>query len=131
MAIVTEIGEWSLLAFGTLLLLVLLIAHEVGYWIGLRHKARSDSRSESAAIVVGGILGLLAFVLALTLSFASSRFNERREGTLIEANAIGTAWLQAAVRNLGARGGHGAGASWTGVDVVGVVHQRRIRCWHG
>jgi hypothetical protein len=54
MAIVTEIGEWSLLAFGTLLLLVLLIAHEVGYWIGLRHKARSDSRSESAAIVVGG-----------------------------------------------------------------------------
>jgi hypothetical protein len=45
---------------------------------------------------VGGILGLLAFVLALTLSFASSRFNERREGTLIEANAIGTAWLRAA-----------------------------------
>jgi len=34
-------------------------------------------------------------VLALTLSFASNRFNERRHGTLVEANAIGTAWLRA------------------------------------
>ncbi len=46
--------------------------------------------------MVGGLLGLLAFVLALTLSFANSRFNERRQGTLAEANAIGTAWLRAA-----------------------------------
>ena len=41
------------------------------------------------------LLGLLAFVLALTLSFASERFNERRLGTLAETNAIGTAWLRA------------------------------------
>jgi hypothetical protein len=41
------------------------------------------------------MLGLLAFVLALTLSFANSRFNERVQGTLNEANAIGTAWLRA------------------------------------
>src|SRR5262249_38689296 len=38
---------------------------------------------------------LLAFVLALTLSFANSRFSERVQGTLSEANAIGTAWLRA------------------------------------
>jgi hypothetical protein len=42
------------------------------------------------------MLALLAFVLALTLSFASTRFSERRAGTLAEANAIGTAWLRAA-----------------------------------
>jgi hypothetical protein len=42
-----------------------------------------------------GMLGLLAFVLALTLSFANARFGERVEGTLTEANAIGTAWLRA------------------------------------
>ena len=35
-----------------------------------------------------------AFVLALTLSFANTRFSERRAGTLAEANAIGTAWLR-------------------------------------
>jgi hypothetical protein len=45
--------------------------------------------------VVGGMLSLLAFVLALTLSFANTRFSERVEGTLAEANAIGTAWLRA------------------------------------
>jgi hypothetical protein len=38
---------------------------------------------------------LLAFVLALTLSFATARFEERRQGTLMEANALGTAWLRA------------------------------------
>jgi hypothetical protein len=41
------------------------------------------------------MLGLLAFVLALTLSFANGRFAERRAGSLEEANAIGTAWLRA------------------------------------
>jgi len=45
--------------------------------------------------VVGGMLGLLAFVLALTLSFATARFEERRQGTLMEANALGTAWHRA------------------------------------
>ncbi len=50
---------------------------------------------EGVGVLVGGLLGLLAFVLALTLSFASERFNERRSGTLAEANAIGTAWLRA------------------------------------
>lgn len=46
-------------------------------------------------VVVGSMRGLLAFVLALTLSFASTRFHERQTGTLAEANAIGTAWLRA------------------------------------
>lgn len=46
-------------------------------------------------ILVGGFLALLAFVLELTLSFASERFSDRRNATLNEANAIGTAWLRA------------------------------------
>jgi hypothetical protein len=41
------------------------------------------------------VLALLALMLALTLSFANTRFAERRAGTLAEANAIGTAWLRA------------------------------------
>lgn len=96
MALLTAIAEWSLLGFGVLLILLQLVAHEVGFQIGFRQKGASERRSESASIVVGGILALLAFVLALTLSFASSRFNERRQGSLSEANAIGTAWLRAA-----------------------------------
>ena len=50
-------------------------------------------------MVVGGLLGLLAFVLALTLSYGNARFNERRQGTLNEANAISTAWLRAEAIN--------------------------------
>lgn len=41
------------------------------------------------------MLGLLAFVLALTLSYSTARFSERRQATLNEANAIGTAFLRA------------------------------------
>ena len=82
-------------AFGALLLAALLAAHEVGSWIGRRRMARGAAPVEGIGVLVGGLLGLLAFVLALTLSFASERFNERRAGTLAEANAIGTAWLRA------------------------------------
>jgi hypothetical protein len=89
------LAQWSFMAFGLLLLLAQLICHEAGYRIGLRHRQRKAIEAESTGIVVGGILGLLAFILALTLSFASNRFNESRGDTLAEANAIGTAWLRA------------------------------------
>jgi len=95
MNMLVALAEWSFVAFGLALLLIQLLAHEFGYWLGLRTGGRSDDRAESVGVVVGGILGLLAFVLALTLSFASNRFNETRNGALAEANAIGTAWLRA------------------------------------
>jgi hypothetical protein len=95
MDLLTAIAAWSLLAFGCLLFLFQLAAHEVGFQIGRRRAAGLTAPAESVGVVVGGMLGLLAFVLALTLSFANSSFNERRAGTLAEANAIGTAWLRA------------------------------------
>lgn len=90
-----SLSEYSLLAFSALLLIGQLIAHEAGYRIGVRHRERSSAQTESVGVVVAGMLGLLAFVLALTLSYSNSRFTERRQGTLAEANAIGTAWLRA------------------------------------
>src|SRR5262249_26191813 len=78
-----------------LLLFAQLVAHEVGFLVGRRQAERRDVPGEGIGVLVGGLLGLLAFVLALTLSFASERFSERRAGTLAEANAIGTAWLRA------------------------------------
>jgi hypothetical protein len=96
MELLAELAEWSLLAFSLLLFLTQVAAREVGYWLGRRHRAaRGASETEGVGLVVGGMLGLLAFVLALTLSFGSARFDERRQGTLAEANAIGTAWLRA------------------------------------
>jgi hypothetical protein len=95
MTILANIAEWSLAAFTLLLFAAQLVAHEFGQWIGRRQRTRVEGKIEGIGVVVGGMLGLLAFVLALTLNFANSRFAERRAGSLEEANAIGTAWLRA------------------------------------
>ena len=82
--------------FLIILFAALALALEIGLRIGGRRRARIGARAdEGAALVVGSILGLLAFVLALNLSNASSRFERRVESTLQEVNAIGTALLQA------------------------------------
>ncbi|BCP53443.1 hypothetical protein K32_20600 [Kaistia sp. 32K] len=94
MNVLIAIAEVSFVLFGLVLLAAQLLVHEIGYRIGLRRHV-SGGQPETVGVVVGGLLGLLAFVLALTLSYANTRFSERRAGTLVEANAIGTAWLRA------------------------------------
>ncbi|MBW6397873.1 hypothetical protein KPL78_08460 [Roseomonas sp. HJA6] len=101
---VQAIAQLGVGLFALAMVLVQFIAKEIGYLIGQRAAAREKGVGEGVGVVVGGMLGLLAFVLALTLSFSSARFQERREGTLAEANAIGTAWLQAQAIG-GPRGG--------------------------
>jgi hypothetical protein len=95
MELIREIAGTSVPAIVVGLFAGLWLAREGGYWIGRRMAARSGGQTEGVAVVVGAMLALLAFVLALTLSFANTRFTERRAGTLAEANAIGTAWLRA------------------------------------
>ena len=95
MIILAEILAFSLIAFWLLLFAVQWVAQAIGAWLGRRHASRGAAPAEGVGVVVGGMLGLLAFVLALTLSFATTRFEERRQGTLMEANALGTAWLRA------------------------------------
>jgi hypothetical protein len=45
--------------------------------------------------MVGGILGLLAFVLAFTFSMTASQHGLRKQSVLDEASAISTAYLRA------------------------------------
>jgi len=90
------IANWSVFAFVLLLWVAQMLAHETGYWAGFGRRARGgEVQAKGVSVVVAGVLSLLVFVLALTLSFANTRFSERVEGTLTEANAIGTAWLRA------------------------------------
>ena len=90
------IANWSVFAFVLLLWVAQMLAHETGYWAGFGRRARGGKvQAKGVSVVVAGMLSLLVFVLALTLSFANTRFSERVEGTLTEANAIGTAWLRA------------------------------------
>src|SRR5689334_25258262 len=105
--LLAQVAAWSFWAFGALLFVIQLAVHELGFWIARRQVAKREAPGEGVGVLVGGLLGVLAFVLARTLSFASERFNDRRTGTLVEANAIGTAWLRAkAMANQ--RGGHSA-----------------------
>lgn len=80
--------------FGLLLGLILFFG--VGLKIGRdRRRMIGEGADEGATLVVGSVLGLLAFVLALNLSNASSRQEMRVRAGLDEVNAIGTALMQA------------------------------------
>lgn len=73
-----------------------LLALECGYRAGKwRHLHAAGEKDAPVAAMTASILGLLAFILAFTFSLAFSRFDNRREAVVEEANAIGTTWLRA------------------------------------
>lgn len=86
-----RLAAYSPILFLLVLFALMVVAREIGIWLGRRHAA-SDSSVEGVGVVVASMLGLLAFVLALTLSSSTTRFHERRQATLEEANAISTVW---------------------------------------
>jgi hypothetical protein len=94
MGLLTDIARFGILPLALTLFAAQVAARELGYWLG-RRSARSDQPVESVGVVVTSMLGLLAFVLGLTLAHANTRFQERRLDALAEAQAIGTAWLRA------------------------------------
>jgi hypothetical protein len=110
----TEVLAWiadlSLLLMSMLLFLLLFMAKEMGYYVGYRNHRRVARRTQdeegapetvrtSVGFITGGMLALLAFLLAIALSIADARYEERRDVVLAEANAIGTAWLRAAAQD--------------------------------
>ena len=85
---------------GLFVLLLLLLALEVGVQLGkftARRHAPTDGEKSSVNFATAGMMGLLAFLLGVSLSMASDRYQQRRDSVLAEANAIGTAWLRATV----------------------------------
>ena len=91
-----EFLQTSQLLFFLVMVAGLLITLEVGRVFGRRRRATiGEGADEGASLVVGSLLGLMAFVLALNLSNATSRFEMRMNATLQEVNAIGTAMMQA------------------------------------
>jgi hypothetical protein len=83
--------------YGLFVLLTLSAVGEAGYLVGVRHSRRPRAAAESSGVstITAGILALVGFLLALTISFAQDRYEARRHSTVAEANAIGTAWLRA------------------------------------
>lgn len=76
--------------------IVALAAYEIGYQAGRWWQQRTPQEVEGpSGILVGSLLALMAFLLAVTMGMASDRFDSRRQLVLEEANAIGTVYLRA------------------------------------
>ena len=75
---------------------VTLGCYEVGFRIGRWWQDRMPGEQEGpTGVLVGAILGLMAFMLAVTMGMASDRFDARRGLVVQEANAIGRTYLEA------------------------------------
>ena len=75
---------------------ILLAVFEIGYRLGRWWQAKTpDEKEGPTGMLVGSLLALMAFLLAVTMGMASDRFDTRRGLVLEEANAIGTTYLRA------------------------------------
>lgn len=97
---VRDLSSGNLHIAGLLILLMLVLALEVGFQLGRFVKRRHDpteGEKSSVNFATAGLMGLLAFLLGVSLSMAADRYQQRRDSVLNEANAIGTSWLRAQI----------------------------------
>ena len=81
-----------------IIMCAVLLSVEFGYRAGKYRRSRSEEEKEApVGAMVAATLGLLAFMLAFTFGMAASRFDDRKQVLLDEANAIGTTYLRAAM----------------------------------
>ncbi len=90
LADVPIVGIFVLFALSGLLL------YELGYILGRWYQNRTPEEKEGpTGMIVGSILALMAFLLAITMGMATDRYDTRRALVMAEANAIGTTYLRA------------------------------------
>lgn len=76
--------------------IVALITFEGGFRLGRWWQQRTlDEKEGPTSMIVGSLLALMAFLLAITMGMASDRFDTRRGLVLAEANSVGTTYLRA------------------------------------
>lgn len=91
-------GGWfnSGIGVAVLLLVGLLLSAEVGVRLGRRAAASGGaSGAGQVGAIQGALLGLLGLLLGFSFAAAGTRFVERQDLIVSEANAIGTAFLRA------------------------------------
>ena len=76
------------------LFLALLAAIEGGRRWGRRARRDADPGHEGLGGAEGAVYGLLGLLIAFSFSGAASRFENRRDRLVAEANAVGTAYLR-------------------------------------
>ena len=84
-------------AFFVGMVVVALAAAEIGFRVGIQLQDRSSNPGDSriTGSVVGGMLGLVGFLMAFSIGITIGHHGERKSMVITEANAIGVAWLRA------------------------------------
>lgn len=86
-----EIPSLPLWASPVAVLAALLVAREIGKYVRDR---RPEQSSGSDSYTITSVLGLLGLLIGFSFSIALTRYEQRRDLVVQEANAIGTAWLR-------------------------------------
>jgi hypothetical protein len=71
------------------------VAHELGFWLGSLVRSADDAFDRQVALVRTSTAALVAFLIGFAFSGAASRFIDRLDIIVNEANALGTAYLRA------------------------------------
>jgi len=87
-----DLYDYSLLTIFLVGLIVIVGAIEAGRRLGAR---AGDGENDTASMLAGAALGLLALMIGFTFAMTLSRFEARRDALLKEANAISTTGLRA------------------------------------
>ena len=70
-------------------------AHDIGFWLGSLTRSADDPFDRQVALVRTSTAALVAFLIGFAFSGAASRFIDRQDLIVREANALGTAYLRA------------------------------------
>ncbi|MCA0303182.1 MAG: DUF4239 domain-containing protein [Proteobacteria bacterium] len=71
------------------------VSSDLGYRLGRRVGPRDEAFDHQLGIVRGATFAMVAFLIGFAFSGAASRYVERLDIIVKEANALGTAWLRA------------------------------------
>src|ERR1700740_238667 len=82
-----------LIAFG--LIAGVVGAHEIGFWLGSLTRSADEPFDRQVALVRTSTAAVIAFLIGFAFSGAASRFIDRQDLIVKEANALGTAYLRA------------------------------------
>jgi hypothetical protein len=89
---ITYLPSWALFF---ILLLIGVLVSEIGSFVAQRRLKKGIKEPEtSVGTAVAAMLGLLAFMLGFIFSITASRYSERKELVVKQANAIGTCYLR-------------------------------------
>lgn len=77
------------------IVLILFFAMLLSVWIGYKIAFKKPNKNSNDSELLSPLLGLLALIMAFTFGMSNSRYDNRKDNLIDEANCIGTAILRA------------------------------------